>query len=385
MPVVLKSLYESVLDREIRLLAGEKGLSNIVRWVHMVESLDTSDFLEGEEFVFTTGIGMNKAGDLEALVQKNVRNSASGMLVNIGPYITDIPPQIITYCNEHDFPLFTVPWHIHLAQIMRSFCSSILQSEQVQMELSYAARNAIFFFQREDLYVPAFEHNGFQGEWSYCVAVMELDGWNGQDEKMKDILRHIENALVAANHKAIALVQNETVILVFARMTEAEVKQAVRELLNGAVKKFGKEEFYLGIGQQTRSIRCIYKSYRQAKKVTGLHRHLGQKERIEAYREMGVYKLLLAIDNPEIEREYWSETLGELVRYDETNGTDFVKTLELYLHCGGSVRETADALFVHRNTINYRIRKIEEILDCDLADLNVRMDLLLGYKLKAML
>ena len=44
------------------------------------------------------------------------------------------------------------------------------------------------------------------------------------------------------------------------------------------------------------------------------------------------------------------------------------KTLKTYLDCHCSIIETANLLFVHRNTIRYRIKRCEEILENDLRD-----------------
>ena len=53
-----------------------------------------------------------------------------------------------------------------------------------------------------------------------------------------------------------------------------------------------------------------------------------------------------------------------------------------YLDHNGSVRETADELYVHRNTINYKLNKISEILGMDLSQLDSRLQLRVGFMLQ---
>lgn len=43
---------------DVTLLAGKNGIHNPVTWVHMVETMEASDFLQGGEIVFTTGLGL---------------------------------------------------------------------------------------------------------------------------------------------------------------------------------------------------------------------------------------------------------------------------------------------------------------------------------------
>lgn len=51
--------------------------------------------------------------------------------------------------------------------------------------------------------------------------------------------------------------------------------------------------------------------------------------------------------------------------YDEQNKTNYIKTLRTYLYFQKSIQQTANHLYVHRNTINYRIQKIKEIMEID--------------------
>ncbi len=52
---------------------------------------------------------------------------------------------------------------------------------------------------------------------------------------------------------------------------------------------------------------------------------------------------------------------------DEMN-RELKKTLKAYLDCHCSIMETANRLYLHRNTVRYRIKKCEEIMGNDLSD-----------------
>lgn len=53
--------------------------------------------------------------------------------------------------------------------------------------------------------------------------------------------------------------------------------------------------------------------------------------------------------------------LQALRRYDQENGTHLYHTLEIFLSLDCNVKETAEKLHVHINTLNYRLKRIEEI------------------------
>ena len=54
--------------------------------------------------------------------------------------------------------------------------------------------------------------------------------------------------------------------------------------------------------------------------------------------------------------------LYEQAGYDEKHGTDYIRTLELYLKNNGSIQAVAEAMFTHRNTVTYRMRNIRQML-----------------------
>ena len=73
--------------------------------------------------------------------------------------------------------------------------------------------------------------------------------------------------------------------------------------------------------------------------------------------------------------------LMRLKRYDERHGTDFYNTLYQYLLSERNVVATAKALFIHRNSMIYRLQRIQQLLDVDLDDPNMRLYLLLSYQI----
>lgn len=74
--------------------------------------------------------------------------------------------------------------------------------------------------------------------------------------------------------------------------------------------------------------------------------------------------------------------LGQLVDYDLRRQQSLVHTLEVYCRHGGRKAETARALFLERQTLYYRLRRIQEILDVDLDDEDTRLSLHLALRMR---
>ena len=66
--------------------------------------------------------------------------------------------------------------------------------------------------------------------------------------------------------------------------------------------------------------------------------------------------------------DYCNEKLKRLEMYDNANGSFLIDTLLNYYMCGFNVGKTAQMMYVHRNSLQYRLKKIEEILEISLDD-----------------
>ena len=70
MAVSLRSMYYDTKEKyKMELIAGDKGLDNVVSWVHFMEDITTMDFIKGSELIITTGMGNNSEEWLYELIQ----------------------------------------------------------------------------------------------------------------------------------------------------------------------------------------------------------------------------------------------------------------------------------------------------------------------------
>lgn len=390
MAVELKRLMKKVSHMDITLIAGEKGLSNMVSWVHMIETQEASTFLEGGEIAFVTGIGLNNSLSILNLVEYIWENHAAGAVLNTGPFLNDIPKEVIDFGNSHDFPIFLVPWKIHIAEIMHIFSYMITKSEQANLEIAAAFKNAIFFPKQEELYAVPLSQHGFHINWNYYSCVIRItDSAKAaiSQKRLESICLETDHHLQHRKYKKFAVFFNESHLIVITGNYSEEMMQAfsndMYEYLSHYLKK--KEQFYLSIGKCTQSLRCLYKSYHQALSIQNFMKKKKDGANRLAYSNMGIYKLLLGIEDNDILEEYYEKTIRPLIEYDRKNNSDLAHVLWVYLQHDGSVKETADELFVHRNTINYKLNRASEILDMNLSSLNTRLQLTLGFMLQDML
>ncbi len=82
---------------------------------------------------------------------------------------------------------------------------------------------------------------------------------------------------------------------------------------------------------------------------------------------------------------YCEHVLGTLMGYDHTHNADLVHTLRMYFRCNCNALEAAERLFLHRNSLLYRLQRVEELLHVDLKDSQVRLALNLAIEMAELL
>lgn len=112
-----------------------------------------------------------------------------------------------------------------------------------------------------------------------------------------------------------------------------------------------------GISRQYRSIRDVSNMFNDCR-VTTLYVH---RKEVMYYEEMDIAKLLYPLLEDQMILEYYNSSIGVLAEYDKENLTVLIDTLKAYFGCGMSKAKTAAALYIHAETLRYRLRKIQQL------------------------
>ena len=98
--------------------------------------------------------------------------------------------------------------------------------------------------------------------------------------------------------------------------------------------------------------------------------------------EVASHELLLATVAVSVLRSFRERLLGPLVAYDDRHRAELLPTLREYLACSGSWNVCAAKMYVHVNTVRYRIRRIEELTGRDLSSLDDQVDFFLALRIR---
>lgn len=103
------------------------------------------------------------------------------------------------------------------------------------------------------------------------------------------------------------------------------------------------------------------------------------------FSDTGAYGLLAPLSKTSVGRHVIEQVLGPLSRYDDEHNPALTATLETYIACNGNASLTAQTLNLHRNSLAYRLRRIEKLTGLPLADSENRLLLALALRLRVLL
>src|SRR5699024_6098349 len=146
-----------------------------------------------------------------------------------------------------------------------------------------------------------------------------------------------------------------------------EYYQAYCRHLQQEYKKYFKESLSSGIGNEVSEFSQIHTSFLEAQKTFDISKDHGEKEYLEIYRTRNSEELLQLIPEDKV-RPFVISTLGELAFPANTKDKELKKTLQIYMDNQCDITKTSNEIFVHRNTVKYRINKCEEMLRVNVMD-----------------
>ncbi|MFE2875935.1 PucR family transcriptional regulator [Streptomyces roseus] len=140
-------------------------------------------------------------------------------------------------------------------------------------------------------------------------------------------------------------------------------------------QELGTPDGAIGVSTRCDSPDGIPRAYEEALRALEVRQNSRQRSGTTFFDDLGLYRIL-GPGNDLLELEdFVREWLGPLIDYDTRHDTDLVETLSRYFDCGGNYDDAAAALTVHRSTLRYRLQRIREISDRDLADVDTRLNL----------
>lgn len=199
--------------------------------------------------------------------------------------------------------------------------------------------------------------------------------------------RRLRDELLLAWADSWVIVENRRVIALLpinsASTTEGEQHALARlERVQARMQQYEQYPSFSGaLGRVANSLSEIPQVYREAQQALEIGQRLFGSDKLHSFASLGIYRLLFHLDGNSELMKFYQEMLGPLLNADTRGDGTLIETLEGFFRCNGNLSEAARALHLHRNSLLYRLGRIEEILGRSLEDPEYRLALQIALKI----
>lgn len=245
------------------------------------------------------------------------------------------------------------------SRAVRSFAKEIIKyNEKMDMEILNSRAQLVNFDCTIPRIVVAADICNFASLMNSYDAKTEIV-IQSLKQQIVDIINSISNPRFD-----VAFNLSEDRFIIFKNLDE-DIADYCQRVLDEVFKKTGLK-LYIGIGSLCNSMMDYYNSYTLANKTLNVGRKLHPTKYIYFSEDYRFHLLLKTVDN--VHRAEYLKSLRNIFEMPlDHNRTELLTTVKAYFENGMNIKETSKALFIHRNTLLYRINKFKELFEFDIT------------------
>lgn len=363
-----KDLLSLTTMSQAQVIAGTGGMDRGIRWAYKAENLNFEKWVHGQELlIISAPVTQRRNYDLYKTIEKAIDLKMSCALLLVGEnYVTDIDESVIDLAKKSDFPLFAIPWDVPLVDFFEELGHAISYLDD-RRDIQDGLLAEIIFGNSINVRSVAQKCGQMGRDISVLeqVFVMHLDSL--PNDEVRADAEVLNDFFQKKEHPAIISCYGDRIIG-FMKDCSGE-----RDRITAIFEQFdtflGKEHpgitYALNIGAKCENLQELQKSFHETSKVNAILGHIGRQNEVLFYDQMGFYRFLMAYENHEPMQRFVEEILGELLEYDAKNHTQLVETMWMYFGSDCNLQKAADRLFLHKNTVKYRLQRIEQLTGRD--------------------
>lgn len=214
----------------------------------------------------------------------------------------------------------------------------------------------------------------------YYVSVIRMDG--ATPERERQLIRSYFCECLRKDRLEVIPISWDNCLLVIIPVGDKEnsAEENMSQLVN--YKDIIEERFDVSLCQgigRVYALQDISQSFDEARIALTLPGLIGKSHYVKKFSDLGIYYPIFAQRTGAI-KDYCLQSLGRLIEYDEKTEGELLPTLRKLLDSNVNMKSTADSLFIHVNTLYYRVNKIQELLNIDFSDMDTRVNLFIAIK-----
>jgi PucR family transcriptional regulator, purine catabolism regulatory protein len=361
----------------LELVCGQESAQKHVRWVHSTELQDPTPWLKGGELLLSTGIQLTGPKAQRELVDRLADHDIAGLGFGTGFAHKRLPAALVAQACKRGFPLFEVPYELPFIAITeRAFAQllneryELLQRTMVGDVLAEVLTGHLY---PEDLQARL---RPFGIGEQVAVLAFKLADPSAAAAIVESILQRQQvPGLVAIRAGLLCAVIDPGSASVNDQLVPMELARAMRGEL---ASRFGEVRAAASRALATHSLRMAFHEARCALEAVRLRN--GSAPEIASYADLGAFQLLLSLQDDDALGSYCRSVLDPIEQGEGDYGDELVRSLDVFIEHNGHWEKAANALYCHRHTLRYRIRRIEQLTGRDFSNARDRIEFWLALR-----
>jgi purine catabolism regulator len=367
----------------LQLVSGEESAQAHVRWVHSTELLDPTPFLKGGELLLTTGLQLVGAKSQRELIDRLADHDIAGVGFGTGFSHKRLPAALVAQARKRAFPLFEVPYELPFIAITeRAFARllderyELLQRTMVGDVLAEVLTGHLY---PEDLQARLRPFG--IGEQVAVLAFRLAEAGAAASAAERILQRERVPSLVAIRAGLLCAVidpgaaNDPSAPNGSPALEPVELARKIRAEL---ASRFGEVRASASRPVATHSLRMAFHEARCALEAVRLRN--GSAPEVASYVDLGAFQLLLSVQDDDALSSYCRSVLDPIERGEGEYGDELVRSLDVFIEHNGHWEKAANALYCHRHTLRYRIRRIEQLTGRDFSNARDRIEFWLALR-----
>ena len=359
MAFTVKQLLTNSVIHGIERKAGLQERDPEITWVNVMEILDSPHTVESGELLITTGYGLNDEARYRNLIPTLKQRNVSGLLLQPGYYIQDIPEYILRAADELDFPILSIPAELSFSELLHRLIEEIEGDKDPDFK-HYRELKTLTLKLPEDLSIEN------RQLFLICPA-----GTGGRSVDVHKGLAKIHSYLSSLTREICYITNALGCAIYICETTDnLNVYKAIAHDLNmkllEAYEEFGCN-FYVGAEEYSERQNFDTMFERASSGLNTL-------SQLHARRGACTYDNTIYVESfGRLYRQRRNQLednsiLQMLINYDRLHQTEYVNTIQIYLASSCNLARTSERLYIHRHTLMNRLKTIKDLFGLDFTD-----------------
>ncbi len=357
--------------RGVRVVAGEEGLFRKVEHVTVMEVPEIKRWLKGNDFLITSFYSVRKSEEDQCALIRDLADTCCCIAVKTGQYVECVAESVKRAADEVGLPVLEIPGELAYIDIIVNVMNLIFEEEGNSEILEKYVKDILYenysdeilMEERGRLFGMDVEH-----DWFSAVVINFRKRYvpDGQDWKgIRFLGRTVVKMLrESAGVRECVMIPLEKGYLLLA---EGEDEWRLRETLEDFFEEericslwsAGADKYVCSVGPIRTGLTGIRDTYSDAFKAIRVMRMLQPEICVCVYEKIEVYCVMQDLFSSG-KRDVFERIL------EPVESREFLETLWTYFTCSGSLDKTAGVLHTHRNTVKYRLGRIQSVTGLDL-------------------